>query len=214
MSDLNKDFLEKLEKALTDGLSSYRIEASSGQIKQSLDFLSILQKWNKSFNLVSTQNVFEMLSRHLLDSLSINSYLQGIHIVDVGSGAGFPGIPLAIFNPGKQFTLIDANGKKTRFLFQVKLILDLPLIQIRNCRVEHYQTDRQIDMVVTRAVSNVAELVGKICHLVSKDCRLLFMRGIASEEDFSSLPKGFEVVSVDELEITDRKRHIIEICRK
>ena len=214
MSDLNKDFLEKLEKALTDGLSSFRIEASSGQIKQSLDFLSILQKWNKSFNLVSTQNVFEMLSRHLLDSLSINSYLQGIHIVDVGSGAGFPGIPLAIFNPGKQFTLIDANGKKTRFLFQVKLTLDLPLIQIRNCRVEHYQTDRQIDMVVTRAVSNVAELVGKICHLVSKDCRLLFMRGIASEEDFSSLPKGFEVVSVDELEITDRKRHIIEICRK
>ncbi len=214
MSDLNKDFLEKLEKALTDGLSSFRIEASSGQIKQSLDFLSILQKWNKSFNLVSTQNVCEMLSRHLLDSLSINSYLQGIHIVDVGSGAGFPGIPLAIFNPGKQFTLIDANGKKTRFLFQVKLTLDLPLIQIRNCRVEHYQTDRQIDMVVTRAVSNVAELVGKICHLVSKDCRLLFMRGIASEEDFSSLPKGFEVVNVDELEITDRKRHIIEICRK
>ena len=214
MSDLNKDFLEKLEKALTDGLSSFRIEASSGQIKQSLDFLSILQKWNKSFNLVSTQNVCEMLSRHLLDSLSINSYLQGIHIVDVGSGAGFPGIPLAIFNPGKQFTLIDANGKKTRFLFQVKLTLDLPLIQIRNCRVEHYQTDRQIDMVVTRAVSNVAELVGKICHLVSKDCRLLFMRGIASEEDFSSLPKGFEVVNVDELKTSDRKRNIIEIRRK
>jgi len=214
LSDFPKDFLERLEKDLTDGLSIYQIEASSHQVKQSIDFLSILQKWNKSFNLVSTQNVSEMLTRHLLDSLSINSYLRGKSIIDVGSGAGFPGIPLAIFNPRKKFTLIDGNGKKTRFLFQVKLTLDLPLIQIINCRVEHYQTDHQIDMVVTRAVSGIAELIGKICHLVSKDCRILFMKGIASEEDISSLPQGFEVVNVDELEISNRKRHIIEICRK
>ena len=214
MSDFSKEFLAKLEKELTDGLNSYQIEASSNQIKQSIDFLYILQKWNKSFNLVSTQNVSEMLGRHLLDSLSINSYLRGKNIIDVGSGAGFPGIPLAIFNPRKQFTLIDGNGKKTRFLFHVKLTLDLPLIQIRNCRVEHYQTDRQIDMVVSRAVSGIAELVDKICHLVSKDCRILFMKGIAAEEDISSLPQDFEVVNFDELEISDRKRHIIEICRK
>ena len=214
MSDFTKDFLEKLEKELTDGLARYQIEASSRQIKQSIDFLFVLQKWNKSFNLVSTQNVSEMLSRHLLDSLSINSHLRGKNIIDVGSGAGFPGIPLAIFNPQKEFTLIDGNGKKTRFLFQVKLALDLPLIQIRNCRVEHYQTDRQIDMVVTRAVSGIAELVGKICHLVSKDCRILFMKGIALEEDISSLPQDFEVVNVEELKTSDRKRNIIEICRK
>ena len=214
MSDFPKDFLEKLEKDLTDGLNSYQIEASSRQVKQSIDFLSILQKWNKSFNLVSTQNVSEMLTRHLLDSLSINSYLRGKSIIDVGSGAGFPGIPLAIFNPRKKFTLIDGNGKKTRFLFQVKLTLDLPLIQIINSRVEHYQTDHQIDMVVTRAVSGIDELVDKICHFVSKDCRILFMKGIDLEEDFSSLPQDFEVVNVDELEISDRKRHIVEICRK
>ena len=214
MSDFTKNLLEKLERELTDGLYGYGIEATRHQINQSIGFLSILQKWNKSFNLVSTQNVSEMLGRHLLDSLSINSYLRGKNIIDVGSGAGFPGIPLAIFNPRKQFTLIDGNGKKTRFLFHVKLTLDLPLIQIRNCRVEHYQTDRQIDMVVTRAVSGIAELVGKISHLVSKDCRVLFMKGIAAEEDISSLPQDFEVVNFDELEISDRKRHIIEICRK
>ena len=214
MSDFPKDFLEKLEKDLTDGLNSYQIEASSRQVKQSIDFLSILQKWNKSFNLVSTQNVSEMLTRHLLDSLSINSYLRGKSIIDVGSGAGFPGIPLAIFNPRKKFTLIDGNGKKTRFLFQVKLTLDLPLIQIRNCRVEHYQTDRQIDMVVTRAVSGIDELVDKICHFVSKDCRILFMKGMASKEDIISLPQDFEVVNVDELKILGRTRHVIEIGRK
>ena len=214
MSDFTKNLLEKLERELTNGLDRYGIEATRHQINQSIGFLSILQKWNKSFNLVSTQNVSEMLGRHLLDSLSINSYLRGKNIIDVGSGAGFPGIPLAIFNPRKQFTLIDGNGKKTRFLFHVKLTLDLPLIQIRNCRVEHYQTDRQIDMVVSRAVSGIAELVDKICHLVSKDCRILFMKGIAAEEDISSLPQDFEVVNFDELEISDRKRHIIEICRK
>ena len=201
-------------KELTNGLDGYGIEATRHQINQSIGFLSILQKWNKSFNLVSTQDVTEMLNRHLLDSLSINSYLRGKNIIDVGSGAGFPGIPLAIFNPGKHFTLIDGNGKKTRFLFQVKLTLDLPLIQIINCRVEHYQTDHQIDMVVTRAVSGIAELVGKICHLVSKDCRILFMKGIALEEDISSLPQDFEVVNVDELKTSDRKRNIIEIRRK
>ena len=213
MSDFTKDLSEKLEKELSDALYSYRIEATSRQINQSINFLSILQKWNKSFNLVSTQDVSEMLSRHLLDSLSISSYLRGRNIIDVGSGAGFPGIPLAIFNPGKQFTLIDGNGKKTRFLFQVKLSLGLPSIQIRNCRVEHYQTDRQIDMVVSRAVSGINELVGKICHLVSKDCRILFMKGRVSGEVVSSLPQDFKILNVDELEISGRKRHIIEIGR-
>ena len=214
MSDFTEDLVEKLEKELTDGLYGYGIEATRHQINQSIDFLSILQKWNKSFNLVSTQDVSEMLNRHLLDSLSINSYLRGKNIIDVGSGAGFPGIPLAIFNPGKHFTLIDGNGKRTRFLFQVKLTLDLSSIQIRNCRVEHYQTDRQIDMVVTRAVSGIDELVDKICHFVSKDCRILFMKGMASKEDISSLPQDFEVVNVDELKILGRTRHVIEIGRK
>ena len=214
MSDFTKDLSEKLEKELSDALYSYRIEATSRQINQSINFLSILQKWNKSFNLVSTQDVSEMLNRHLLDSLSINSYLRGKNIIDVGSGAGFPGIPLAIFNPGKHFTLVDGNGKKTRFLFQVKLSLGLPSIQIRNCRVEHYQTDRQIDMVVTRAVSGIDEIVGKICHFISKDCRILFMKGMASKADISSLPQDFEVVNVDQLKILGRTRHVIEIGRK
>jgi len=92
--------------------------------------------------------------------------------------------------------------------------LDLSSIQIRNCRVEHYQTDRQIDMVVTRAVSGIDELVDKICHFVSKDCRILFMKGMASKEDISSLPQDFEVVNVDELKILGRTRHVIEIGRK
>ena len=214
MSDFTKDLLEELERELTNRIDGYGIEATRHQINQAIGFLSILQKWNKSFNLVSTQDVREMLSRHLLDSLSINSYLRGKYIIDVGSGAGFPGIPLAIFNPGKHFTLIDSNGKKTRFLFQVKLTLDLSSIQIRNCRVEHYQTDRQIDMVVTRAVSGINELVSKVCHFVSKDCRILFMKGMASEEDISSLPQDFEVVNVDELKIFGRTRHVIEIGRK
>ena len=96
----------------------------------------------------------------------------------------------------------------------MKLTLDLSSIQIRNCRVEHYQTDRQIDMVVTRAVSGIDELVGKICHFVSKDCRILFMKGLASEEDIRPLTQDYEVVNVAELKIFGRTRHVIEIGRK
>ena len=182
------------------------------QTNQLADYKAHLIAWNKTHNLISKKQANNIES-HIAESLIISSSLNK-NIVDLGSGGGFPGIPLAIFNPGKHFTLIDGNGKKTRFLFQVKLTLDLSSIQIRNCRVEHYQTDRQIDMVVTRAVSGIDEVVDKICHFVSKDCRILFMKGMASKEDISSLPQEFEVVNVDELKILGRTRHVIEIGRK
>jgi len=192
------------------------IQANGAQIVQTVKYLSLLLKWNKSFNLVSTLDINEILRRHFLDSLSINTYLSGRNIIDVGSGAGFPGIPLAVFNPDKQFTLIDSNGKKTRFLFQARMTLDLPLIEIKNCRIEHYQTERQIDMVVSRAVSNLADLVVKLRHLVSKESRILVMKGIVPKNEIKSLPDDFEVVNIEKLDLsnTNLVRHVIEISPK
>ena len=191
-------------------------------IDQFTEYHKLLIESQERTNLVGSGTISSIWTRHFSDSAKLtdkiishkNKLKTSIRVCDVGSGAGFPGIPLAIFNPGKHFTLIDGNGKKTRFLFQVKLTLDLSSIQIRNCRVEHYQTDRQIDMVVTRAVSGIHELVDKICHFVSKDCRILFMKGMASKEDISSLPQDFEIVNVEELKILGRTRHVIEIGRK
>ena len=216
MSDFTKSELSNLESDISDGLVSLGIQANGSQIVQTVKYLSLLLKWNKSFNLVSTLDINEILRRHFLDSLSINTYLSGRNIIDVGSGAGFPGIPLAVFNPDKQFTLIDSNGKKTRFLFQARMALDLPLIEIKNCRIEHYQTERQIDMVVSRAVSNLADLVVKLRHLVSKESRILVMKGIVPKNEIKSLPDDFEVVNIEKLDlpITNLARHVIEISPK
>ena len=216
MSDFTKSELSNLESDISDGLVSLGIQANGSQIVQTVKYLSLLLKWNKSFNLVSTLDINEILRRHFLDSLSINTYLSGRNIIDVGSGAGFPGIPLAVFNPDKQFTLIDSNGKKTRFLFQARMALDLPLIEIKNCRIEHYQTERQIDMVVSRAVSNLADLVVKLRHLVSKESRILVMKGIVPKNEIRSLPNDFEVVNIKKLELEgiNLERHLIEISRK
>ena len=216
MSDFTKSELSNLESDISDGLASLGIQANGAQIVQTVKYLSLLLKWNKSFNLVSTLDINEILRRHFLDSLSINTYLSGRNIIDVGSGAGFPGIPLAVFNPDKQFTLIDSNGKKTRFLFQARMTLDLPLIEIKNCRIEHYQTERQIDMVVSRAVSNLADLVVKLRHLVSKESRILVMKGIVPKNEIKSLPDDFEVVNIEKLDLsnTNLVRHVIEISPK
>ena len=208
--------LSNLESDISDGLASLGIQANGAQIVQTVKYLSLLLKWNKAFNLVSTLDINEIMRRHFLDSLSINTYLSGRNIIDVGSGAGFPGIPLAVFNPDKQFTLIDSNGKKTRFLFQARMTLDLPLIEIKNCRIEHYQTERQIDMVVSRAVSNLADLVVKLRHLVSKESRILVMKGIVPKNEIKSLPDDFEVVNIEKLDLsnTNLVRHVIEISPK
>ena len=216
MNEFTNSTFSNLENDVADGLASFGIQATGNQIVQTGKYLSVLIKWNKSFNLVSTQDVSEILRKHFLDSLSINSYLSGSHIIDVGSGAGFPGIPLAIFNPDKRFTLIDSNGKKTRFLFQVKMTSDLSLVEIKNCRIEHYQTERQIDMVVSRAVSNLADLAVKLRHLVTKESRILIMKGIVPKNEIRSLPNDFEVVNIKKLELEgiNLERHLIEISRK
>ena len=216
MNDFTKSTHLNLESDVADGLASSGIRATGAQISQTIKYLSLLLKWNKSFNLVSTQDVNEILRKHFLDSLSINAYLSGRHIIDVGSGAGFPGIPLAIFNPDKQFTLIDSNGKKTRFLFQAKMTSELSSVEIKNCRVEHYQTERQIDMVVSRAVSNLVDLVTKLRHLVTKESRILVMKGIIPEKEIRSVPDDFEVVDIKRLKLESiiLERHVIEISRK
>jgi 16S rRNA (guanine527-N7)-methyltransferase len=152
---------------------------------------------------------------HLLDSLSINAYLYGSIIVDVCTGAGLPGIPLAIMNLEKNFLLIDSNGKKTRFLFQVKIALQLENISIVNTRIEHYQNQQQIDMVMCRAFSSLEDIVTKSQHLFGKKTKLLAMKGRYPEQELRELPAGFEVSRVIKLEIpgSETHRHFVEVIR-
>ena len=200
---------------ITSGIDGLNLDASQIQINQTLDYLSLLQKWNQSFNLVSSRNKLEIVERHILDSLSVNEYIGGECILDMGSGAGLPGIPLAIFNPEKKFILLDSNGKKTRFLQQVKIALHLQSIEIENSRVENYQTKHQIDMVVCRAFSSLAEIAKKAQHLLSRDCKILAMKGKFPEDEISELSEEVKVSNIVELKVPgiNSERHLIELSK-
>ena len=201
------------KQIITSGIAELNLDASQTKIDQTLDYLSLLQKWNQSFNLVSSRNKLEIVERHILDSLSVNEYIGGECILDMGSGAGLPGIPLAIFNPEKKFILLDSNGKKTRFLQQVKTALHLQSIEIENSRVENYQTKHQIDMVVCRAFSSLAEIAKKAQHLLSRDCKILAMKGKFPEDEISELSEEVKVSNIVELKVPgiSSERHLVEL---
>lgn len=187
-----------------------------GALASLLAYLKLLKKWNSSFNLSGVSDVETMVSRHLLDSLAVSPHLCGKLFIDIGSGAGLPGIPLAILNPDKHFILIDSNGKKTRFLFQAKIELNLDNITVENCRVEHYQSKQQIDMVMCRAFSTLEGIVTKIQPLFSSSCKLLAMKGHYPEDEITELPVEFEVTKTIKLKIpgSDSQRHLIEIMHR
>lgn len=144
---------------LQTGLTQLNLAVSVEQQEQLLQYLHLLQKWNKAYNLTAITDFDKMISYHLLDSLSIAPYLSGKNIVDVGSGAGLPGIPLAIIFPEKKFTLIDSIGKKTRFMTHAARELQLSNVQVVNCRAEEYSTQHSFDTMIARAVASIDVLV-------------------------------------------------------
>ncbi len=200
---------------LSELLAQADLTLSEEQIRALLDYANLLRKWNRSFNLISATDLPHLESRHFLDSLAISEYLQGQTILDVGTGAGLPGIPLAIANPHRRFILMDSNGKKTRFLFQVKLALELDNVEIENCRVEHYQNDRQIDIVTCRAFASIPDIIRASRHLLKTRTTILAMKGRYPEEELAQLPAGFDVTAIHRLQIPaeDSERHLIEINR-
>jgi len=133
--------------------------------EKALSFLDLLQKWNRVYNLTAIKKIKDMVVYHLLDSLSVAKYLVGDTVLDVGTGAGFPGIPLALYYPQKKFTLIESNGKKTRFLFYAKTVLELNNVKIVHSRSENYQTSSCFDAIIFRAVKSIPEMIKRTQHL-------------------------------------------------
>ncbi len=142
-----------------------------------LAFLHFLKKWNRHYNLTAIDTLEDMVVRHVLDSLSVAPYLVGRRIIDVGTGAGFPGIPLAFFYPEKHFTLLDSNGKKARFLIQAKSELGIENVDIVHSRAECYHTEPCFDVIIFRAVKSIREMIDKTRHLCCKNGRFFAMKG-------------------------------------
>jgi 16S rRNA (guanine527-N7)-methyltransferase len=152
-----------------------------------MSFIKLLEKWNKAYNLTSIRNTEDMVSLHLLDSLAILPFIEGKYVIDIGTGAGLPGIPLAIYLPGIDFTLLDSNAKKTRFVQQAILELKLNNVTVCHSRVENYLPETSFDTVITRAFASLSDIVKLSAHLVSQSGIILAMKGqLPDEQDINS----------------------------
>lgn len=200
---------------LRSGAEQLGIDLSPDQADQLIAYLGLLKKWNKAYNLTAVRDPDEMVSRHLLDSLSVLPYALGTRCLDVGSGGGMPGVILAAMNPHRQITVLDSNGKKTRFLTQVRVELGLQNLTVVNSRVEAYQPDHRYEMIVSRAFSSLADFTHLTRHLGSDDTRWLAMKGLYPEEELSALPVDFQVTESAQLSVPGCQgtRHLLILRR-
>ena len=203
-------------RLLADGIRAMGLSVSDARQQRLLEFLGLLLKWNKAYNLSGIRDPDVMLRLHLLDSLSLLPKVQaGDTLLDVGTGAGLPGIPLAICCPDSHFILLDSIGKKTRFLFQVVTALDLKNVEVVNTRIENFQSDRQIAIVVTRAFASLEKTLTLAAHLFAADTRLIAMKGQYPESELKALPSGFSLIGSESVKVPGEagERHLIEIAR-
>ena len=171
--------METCRKILVSGLEALNLPLAEDKIERLLDFIKLIEKWNKAYNLTAIRDREAMIRLHLLDSLAIAPFVEGKRVIDIGTGAGLPGIPLAIFLPDIEFVLLDSNAKKTRFVQQAILELKLKNVSVCHNRVEHYHPEKSFDTVITRAFASLSDIVDLTAHLLSKDGVLLAMKGQA-----------------------------------
>ncbi|OYV21923.1 MAG: Ribosomal RNA small subunit methyltransferase G [Methylococcaceae bacterium NSP1-1] len=169
--------MEACRKILVSGLQSLNLSQAEDKIEQLLGFIKLIEKWNKAYNLTAIRNREDMVRLHVLDSLAIVPFIEGKRVIDIGTGAGLPGIPLAIYLPEIEFVLLDSNAKKTRFVQQAILELKLKNVSVCHNRVEQYHPEKSFDTVITRAFAGLSDIVELTAHLLNKDGVLLAMKG-------------------------------------
>jgi len=175
-----------------------------------LDYVALIDKWNRVYNLTAIRDPEKMISHHLLDSLAVAPHLSAKRLLDVGSGAGLPGIPLALAKPGMHVTLLDSNHKKTAFLSQVAIELRLNNIEVCAERVESWRTQEKFDVIISRALSDMSEFVQTTRHLLAPGGVFAAMKGLHPYEEIGKLPAGFTVRQVLPLSVpgVEGARHL------
>lgn len=198
---------------LAGGLAALDLPLPASAQSQLLAFIELLAKWNHAYNLTAVRDPADMVSRHLLDSLAVLPFLHGTTLADLGSGAGLPGIPLAIARPALRVTLIEANGKKTRFLREVVRSLPLPNVAVEPVRVQ--QATGTYDTITARAFASLADMLAWGGHLLAADGRWLALKGRIDADEVAAIPDTFRVVAVHSLAVpgVGGERCVIELAR-
>ena len=199
---------------LLDGARALGIELDEAQVAKLLAHLDLVDEWGERMNLTAIRERSQQITKHVLDSLSVVPWLRGKRVADVGSGAGFPGVPLAIVCPDVHFALIESTGKKCRFLEHACDALSLDNVEIVQSRAEGYKPDVRFDTVVARAVGPTADLVHNAGPLVAGGGRLLAMKGRYPVDELTKKLNGWKVVSVHKLLVPglDEERHLVELA--
>ncbi|GAB2572913.1 16S rRNA (guanine(527)-N(7))-methyltransferase RsmG [Dyella jejuensis] len=204
-----------LQVRLEQGIDALGVALPADAVPRLLDYLALLERWNATYNLTAVRDPAEMVTRHLLDALTILPYLQGETLADLGTGPGLPGIPLAIAAPGRQILLVDSNGKKVRFLREAIRALKLEGVRAVQSRVEEVQG--QFDCITARAFASLADMLGWGGHLLAPHGIWLAMKGKAPDDELPGVPAAFEVRRMHALKVPgleSAERHLVVLGRR
>jgi 16S rRNA (guanine527-N7)-methyltransferase len=197
------------------GAAQLGIQLSETQAAQLLRLLDELDEWNQRMNLTAIRERAQQITKHLLDSLAVHAHLRGTSVADIGTGAGFPGLPLAVALPQLQFTLLDSTAKKLKFVEHAAQTLGLHNVQSVHTRAETYRPKERFDCVVSRAVGPIETFVKWSGHLCVGGGRLLAMKGRYPTDELAHIPNGWKLAAVHRLNVPglDEQRHLVELCR-
>jgi len=202
---------DKLLKKLTQGIEQANWGLSDSAIKKLMDYLALLQKWNKVHNLTAVRDAEDMVTLHLLDSLSVLPHINAKALLDVGSGGGLPGIPLAICLPDLQVTVIDSNQKKASFMRQAKAELNITNLQVVSGRVEQYKPAQQFEIIISRAFSEISLFLNLTKHLLAENGKWLAMKGVYPEEELAKIQAELSEIIPLMVPGLEAQRHLVVI---
>ncbi|HEV7392504.1 MAG TPA: 16S rRNA (guanine(527)-N(7))-methyltransferase RsmG [Burkholderiales bacterium] len=202
-----------VDAALASGLEALHLSAVDEVEDKLLVYIALVQKWNRVYNLTAIREPEKMLTHHVLDSLSVVPHLTGMRIVDVGSGAGLPGIPIALALPRSYVTLVESSHKKSTFLKQAVIELELKNVEVANARAEAWHPSPRFDIVISRAFSDLGEFVALAGHLCAEDGVLAAMKGVYPYDELNRVPAGYHVDEVKPLNVPglEAERHLVMI---
>lgn len=208
--------MQTLLPQLESLLQQADISLSDQQKQQLLALVGLLHKWNKAYNLTSVREPEAMLVRHILDSIVVAPYLHGARFIDVGTGPGLPGLPLAIVQPDKQFVLLDSLGKRIRFIRQVIMELGLKNVVAVQARVEDFHDEQGFDGVLSRAFASLTDMLNWCHHLPAPQGVFLALKGLYPQDELATLPAGFTLVTSHRLDVPqlDAERHLIIVKKQ